>query len=408
MTRLSRIHPYPAMIADQLASELSHQFVKPGQRVLDPFCGTGRTLMAAAACGADCIGVDINPLAALLTRAKSSSPRPRMLERLLANIPCRTHQIYKDHLQTFDLGRKVEWFSPEVQSELADLIAWINNVHLKRNELYLVASVLSATVREVSYCRDDQWKLHRISEEARSRFFRSPWEVFARRLRYALQELPNAEQLLGTIRVLTGDARQLSDLLKPSEIRKGFDIVLTSPPYGDSRTTVQYGGMSSISLAVLKHLHGLNLDILTGGEIDRRCLGGKKIDLSPFASASFFHRSRYWWGGERNPASDRVRRFLLDLDRCIEEVTKLLRSGGRAVFVIARRSIGGWKLKLDTFLIDAFYGRNVELEDVAKRQIVGKWTPPVINIHGRITGKSDIGRRVNTMREEYILVFRKP
>ena len=73
VTRLSSIHPYPAMIADPLAEQLANEFVSTGMRVLDPFCGTGRTLLAAAARGADCIGFDVNPHAVLLVKAKSAS-----------------------------------------------------------------------------------------------------------------------------------------------------------------------------------------------------------------------------------------------------------------------------------------------------------------------------------------------
>src|SRR6266540_1186769 len=82
-TRLSQIHPYPAMIADRVAIELAERFVTVGDRVLDPFCGTGRTVIAAAARGAECVGVDVNPLAVLLVRAKVSKPRPEELEGIL-------------------------------------------------------------------------------------------------------------------------------------------------------------------------------------------------------------------------------------------------------------------------------------------------------------------------------------
>src|SRR5687768_12034639 len=71
-TRLSRWHPYPAMIADDLATELASLHVRQGSRVLDPFCGSGRLLMAAAAKGASCFGYDVNPLARLLTEAKAA------------------------------------------------------------------------------------------------------------------------------------------------------------------------------------------------------------------------------------------------------------------------------------------------------------------------------------------------
>src|SRR5258708_7105976 len=86
MTRFNSLHPYPAMIADELAVELSSKFVTPGIKVLDPFCGTGRTLIAAAERGAECVGLDINPLAILVTRAKVADVRLSKMRMLARDI----------------------------------------------------------------------------------------------------------------------------------------------------------------------------------------------------------------------------------------------------------------------------------------------------------------------------------
>jgi 16S rRNA G966 N2-methylase RsmD len=395
------------MIADQLAMELSDRFVEPGKRVLDPFCGTGRTLLAAAERGAECVGIDVNPLAILLTRAKSSNPRPSILEDLLLRFSKRIGNSRTCPSKDLEVGRRVEWFSPKTRTEVSALINWINDTHLELEELNFVAAVLSATVREVSYCKDDQWKLHRMSREARARFFKSPWAVFERRLRSALQDLSHFTHLQGTIHSIAGDARRLSHVLQECGENSCFDLVLTSPPYGDSQTTVQYGGMSGICLGVLRHLRGLDIEIISGGEIDRRCLGGRALEMEELKLGAQVLRPRYWHGGVKNSARNRVHRFLWELELCCREITRVLKRGGQAVFVIARRSIGGWRLNLDRFLMDSFMRKNLLLDGICTRQIEGKVTPAVINRHGRSVGKEYFGNRVHTMREEHILVFRK-
>src|SRR5213594_3721282 len=82
MTRLSRLHPYPGMIADDLALRLCRKYVKRGYRVLDPFCGTGRTLLAAAEHGGIGVGIDTNPLATLLVSAKAGPANIGVLKKL--------------------------------------------------------------------------------------------------------------------------------------------------------------------------------------------------------------------------------------------------------------------------------------------------------------------------------------
>jgi len=199
----------------------------------------------------------------------------------------------------------------------------------------------------------------------------------------------------------------LSHVLQLCGENDAFDLVLTSPPYGDSQTTVQYGGMSGICLGVIRHLHGLDIEIISGGEIDGRCLGGRPLETRDTRSNELLLQPHYWHGGIRNHARTRVHRFLGGLELSCKEIAKVLKRGGQAVFVIARRSVGGWRLNLDHFLIDTFMRQNLQLDEICTRRIEGKMTPPVINRHGRSARGKYLGKLVHTMREEHILVFRK-
>jgi hypothetical protein len=66
-----------------------------------------------------------------------------------------------------------------------------------------------------------------------------------------------------------------------------------------------------------------------------------------------------------------------ELELSCKEIAKVLRRGGQAVFVIARRSVGGWRLNLDHFLIDTFMRQNLQLDEICTRRIEGKMTPLV-------------------------------
>src|ERR1044071_1927441 len=137
MTRLSTLHPYPAMIADDLAVSLTSRFVKPGMRVLDPFCGTGRTLLAAAEQGANCVGIDINPLAVIVTRAKAANICLSVLQQLAVEVSggSPTKIIRKQ----FDLepGRKVSWFSRRSKEELGEILNWLKAKRVSRGNKLL-------------------------------------------------------------------------------------------------------------------------------------------------------------------------------------------------------------------------------------------------------------------------------
>lgn len=402
MTRLNLLHPYPAMIADELAVDLATKFVIPGSKVLDPFCGTGRTLVAAAERGADCVGIDINPLAVLVTRAKVADVRVSTLRRLSQEMNGSLPKTTGDELELeLEPGRSVSWFSSRSKKELQEIIRWLNAKRLRKGDKLLLAAILSATARETSYCRQDQWKLHRIPARKRIVFNKSPWLVFARRCRSILDELTSTCSLKGSCTVLQGDTRDLISNLKKHGSPRLFDLIITSPPYGDSHTTVGYGGISGICLGVVEHLDLPDLVLEDRCSIDRLCLGGRSNQ--PIES----NMSPYWFGGRNNPGRRRVSSFLSDVDQCCNQISNVLRPGGRVVYVVARRTVCGYRVYLDGFLQNTMTRLGFILEQSYSRSIKRKNTPYVIDRSGLKRDMTTIKNQVKTMRTEYVLVFRK-
>ena len=76
-------HNYPAMMIPQVAGRLLDIFSKKGDQVLDPFCGSGTVLVESKLRGLNSFGIDINPLAILLAKVKTTSLDPKKLEREL-------------------------------------------------------------------------------------------------------------------------------------------------------------------------------------------------------------------------------------------------------------------------------------------------------------------------------------
>ena len=66
------IHPYPAMMIPQVARRLIQDYGREEGVLLDPYCGTGTTLLEAMLANLDSIGTDLNPLARLIARTKTA------------------------------------------------------------------------------------------------------------------------------------------------------------------------------------------------------------------------------------------------------------------------------------------------------------------------------------------------
>ena len=80
---MHRLHPYLGKFVPQLVEALLTRYVRPGGRVLDPFAGSGTTLVQALESGYDAVGVDIAAFNALLISVKT---REHDLEALEADV----------------------------------------------------------------------------------------------------------------------------------------------------------------------------------------------------------------------------------------------------------------------------------------------------------------------------------
>lgn len=114
------IHPYPGRFIPEIPRALiRHLGVPAGTAVLDPFCGSGVTLVEAQRAGTSSVGIDVNPVACLLSRVKTR-PTPaglgasaeRVVQRARSGSPPPPPDIPNlDH-----------WFEPPVQDVVGRLL----------------------------------------------------------------------------------------------------------------------------------------------------------------------------------------------------------------------------------------------------------------------------------------------
>jgi site-specific DNA-methyltransferase (cytosine-N4-specific) len=402
VTRLSHFHPYPAMVADELAVALAKRFVRKNIRVLDPFCGAGRLIMAAAAEGASCTAFDRNPLACLITTAKSVRACPQRIASLISDIPHARGCSSKVRL-TLREDRKVPWFSRTALKELTAIVGWINGEDLPPAEKWVVAAALSVTVRKSSFCRKDGWKLHRMTLAKRDALQVSPWAIFEQKLNdYAKEAARPPTQRC--IRVGLRDVRELANAgtLKP------FDLVMTSPPYGDSRTTIQYGAASAFCLDVVSHIEGLEALFERGRVIDDACLGGAlSSEISPCGLEREAVR-HYWAGSQDSDGYRRIFRFLYDMKIACQGIANVVTRDGTIVVISGRRSVGGFRLKLDAFIVDQFRQFGFLLQHSEIRSLKDKRMPRKINRFGAATSACQkAAGSTLTMLDEYVLTLKR-
>lgn len=378
------LHNYPAMMAPPVACTLIRMLSREGDVVLDPFCGSGTVTTVAAFLGRHSIGFDINPLALLIAEVKITPLSPSVLRQTFEQVQNNLQQLGHVELQRF--ANIDYWFKPEVQHQLARLKAAIDMLeHDAARKFCLV--IFSRVVREVSNTRSNEFKLFRLPPEKLERHRPDVLAVFRERFWKCAALMDEWwRQTKGKLVVphlQLHDARQSLPIAPES-----VDLVLTSPPYGDARTTVAYGQFSRLSLQWLG---------LWQQDLDRLSLGG--MPRAFYAPPPLLREVLSAISKQSPKRAQEVEAFYADLCDCLHNIAVVVKQGGYAVFVIANRKVKGIKLPTDRLILEMLPDfRHIT---TMPRQIPNKQMP-LRNSPSNIPGETDI-----TMLEEYIVVLQK-
>jgi tRNA G10 N-methylase Trm11 len=338
-------HIYPAMMIPQVARRLIRTYGAGARLLLDPFCGSGTSLVEARLAGLNAVGIDLNPFAVLLARAKTADydlptvyRQARELRHLVDDLLKRGVDAPAPRFYNIDY-----WFKPEAQRDLALLRYAIESViPAETRDLFWVA--FAATVRESSNTRRGEYKLYRIPElelHAYSpRVFATFWERLGRNLR-GLEEFLNDRDPHTCAQVFERDLREGIPLATGV-----VDIVVTSPPYGDSQTTVAYGQFSRLVLQWL----GYNDN--TVKSIDRRALGGRLTLVEARYESPSLESALEAIGHACPKRAAQVKQFYDDFALCFPEISRVVKPNGYGCFVVGNRTVKGVRIPTDRILIE--------------------------------------------------------
>ena len=224
-----RLHPYLGKFIPQLVEELFRRHVATGGRVLDPFAGSGTTLVQALESGLDSTGVDVAAFNCLLMSVKTDAHNPFGLEHDLRDALARFERGEGDATGVTPYVRR--WFAPATREQLLrfrSLAGEYEHADVLRVVLTRAArSARRTTHFDLDFPKAPQTEPYWCHKHRRECRPVEHAEHFIRR--YTLDTLTRLKEFARvrsrrSAAVLHGDAREL-DLPGP------FDAVVTSPPY---------------------------------------------------------------------------------------------------------------------------------------------------------------------------------
>lgn len=440
------IHSYPAMMVCPISRNIIKimKGIMPISSLFDPFSGSGTVLVEGLLSGIpNVVGNDINPLALFLAKVKTTQLDISMLQsatnKLLDSIRSRYEQYILqidsvDDVLTnayeLDLTAKHGWgdnaphylteyceknnvdinipsfknigywFKPRVILLLQIIKDEINKIE-DNNMRNFAFVAFSESIRLVSNRRNGEFKMFRMPPVKVAKFVPDVIKEFSTILQRNIEKMNafvEACSDAGTnskVTIFQNNATVLQDV--PNE---SIDLVVTSPPYGDSRTTVAYGEYSRLSL------QWLGIDNLSEKEImgiDKSLMGGAKFrnGFEYTIPSQSLRESLFRIKDKDLERAGDVYSFYNDLKNSIKAVSEKTKIGGYHFWVVGNRTVKGELLKTDVIITEIADSYGLEHVYTIDRNIINKVMPSLNS------PTNESGIKAETMTNEHIVVLRK-
>ncbi len=341
------LHPYPARMIPQVARRLIKRYLlnhlpPPHSQyvVLDPFCGSGTVLLEAKLLGVNAIGIDINPLAVLIARAKINPPDPKDITK-----------VFDSLLQAIESEKDIEkpkfnnidyWFKPNVIQNLSKIKKAIEKLEdIKVLNFFRICLSLTARKSSNIYREGDTY-VKRMNNEQLKKHNPNVFEIFSEIVTEKLKNVIDFYSICKNSNVFSEVI--FSNALIPCIRPNSIDLIVTSPPYGEEKNTVSYTRWSKISL------YWLMKDFDAIKKFEKLMLGAKRsADMPP--SQTLKEIIKEVMKDDKNLALEAIS-FFNDYYKALKSMFEVLKDNRYCCIVIGNRSIKQRRIPMDKVTIE--------------------------------------------------------
>lgn len=306
------LHPYPAKFPPQLPRTVLEKYGSAGMTVLDPFCGSGTTLVEARLLGFNAVGVDVNGLSTLLSKVKATplthceiQDLKEFIKKVESERTAWSRSRPEVHVKQIE-GLE-HWFQHNVAEELTHLLNMIKTVE-DADERDFLKIVVSSIIVRVSNQESDT----RFAARNKNIPDNYTFQQFVGRAQEYLDRVEEFSHMVpseGFLKLYNADSRNL-DMLADNSV----DMVITSPPYANTYDYYLYHKFRK---------RWLDIDV-------------------KFAQYNEIG-SRREYSSLKKPATQ----WTADLKLCFNEMYRVMKKGGMAFIVIGDSVIKKELIKID-------------------------------------------------------------
>ena len=380
---------YPApMIAPVQKSILEELIDKDkGQTIFDPFHGSGTALYESLQLSDQIkvVGCDINPLANLITRVKLDGIEENSIESDIKNLEREIQYGSKDG--KFSFPRMEKWFRQDVIDDLKILRSAIQKSYNVKNRRYFWYN-MAGIVRKYCNSRTSTYKLHIKDEVSIERLQNQVIKDFLSAV--------TKNKMYFTCHANDYELYKMDvlELLKSTHSNL-YDITITSPPYGDNKTTVPYGEYSMLPIYWIDaqdlELEGWELENYS--IIDIKSMGGHGLQEYKFSEKET-NLLKPYLSKITDRKKEKVLNFFGEYFSFLREICRV--TNKYIVMTLGNRKVDGIKINLTEITIKMLETHGFRNFQVLQREIPKKRTPKRTS---RVNNQA-----VTSMTYEYVII----
>ena len=396
-------YTYPAKFIPQLSSRIIKEYSDKNDIIIDPFMGSGTTIVESIINQRIGIGTDINEIAVLLSKVKTTPIKYDLLVNEFSNLIFKLqHKLNGNIITELENakkriilnGRVDYWFKPHIRDKLIIIlhsILKINNIDVREYFLITFAQILKSCSiwlqKSVKPTRD-------FNKKDIDPLYKFEWQ--ARRMIKKFKDFDNIldENIKNTISnyriIKNNDARNL-----PCEDSKAT-LIVTSPPYVTSYEYADLHQLSSLWFGYLDELSNFRKKFIGSSSRER-----EKINvLSKTAENIVFRLGN-------NKKSIEVENYFADMLESFIEMKRVLKVGGKAAIVIGNTKLKGVEILNAEVFKEQFENIGFKTHKIIHREIPSKMLPSTRDPKtGKFT-KTTNSKKTLVYPTEYILIMEK-
>jgi DNA modification methylase len=388
-------HRYPAKFIPPIVSRLAEKYTKEGDLIVDPFGGCGTTLVESKVMGRPSVGVDINPVAVLITQAKITPIDPQKIEKVFIAIKAKIDAYSKDTKVKAPEHERIDyWFKPEEKRKLAFVFTEISKLKDQdiRDFFYCgFSNILKNCSIWLQKSNKPTRDLNKKPSDPIPTFYKHIKMMMGGNARfYELSKEKNHLEIPS--RVYCTDARTIP--VKDNSV----SLIVTSPPYV---TSYEYADLHQLTALWLEYTKDLS-------DFRKRFIGTSyhnKKDL--VLNSELAEKIRSELLKKDRKTAEEVSTYFSEMNQVFVEMKRMLKNGGKTCIVIGNTSLKGVEILNAEVFAEQLQNLGLKIADIIKREIPSKNLPSVRDEKTGKFAKISDKNKVSVYPTEYILIMEK-